>query len=200
MINMDLTLGGPSRKIVDPDSVYDAYCTPEWWKSDFANRVLTEVCHAKEINGLTYTAPFWYEPHNDVVLSYKDVGTGIKSLFCMMFMPDAGTYSLTKCGENLVPYIIEIAKHHKLTCRLGYFLPLDGINIHITNDDSIVTSKYELFSKLSAVLSKPFEMDEDTFDVIGYLEDYLDVLPFHAVVNCNCKEDADDLINLVKKV
>lgn len=198
---MELTIGGPVRTTVDPVFHYDLNCTPEWLESDLAQAILKDICKAKSITGLTYVRPFWYEPYNDVVMSYKEMGSGVKNLLCMLNAPDAGVFELTKCGENCAKWIGEIMKLHPLKCRLGYSLPLDGFTMHITNDDTYIDNRYDLNDKVFYWMRhrSPDENADREFDPILYLHDYLDVLPFASVQNCSSKEDADRLIALAKK-
>ena len=197
---MELTIGGPVKTTIDPVLHYDMHCRPEWLESELAQDILKDICKAKSVSGLTYVRPFWYEPYNDVVMSYKEIGSGVKNLLCMLNDPNAGVYELTKCGENCAKWIGEIMKLHPLKCRLGYSLPLDGFTMHITNDDSYITSRYELNDKVFYWMRHlPTEESIHEFDPIYYLRDYLDVLPFASVQNCFSKEQADKLIALVKK-
>lgn len=197
---MELTIGGPVLTTVDPVLYYDMNCRPEWLESDLAQAILKDICKAKKIEGLTYVRPFWYEPYEDVVMSYKEVGSGVKNLLCMLNEPDAGVFELTKCGENCAKWIGEIMKLHPLKCRLGYSLPLDGFTMHITNDDSYIDNKYDLNDKVFYWMRHRNPADDvRDFNPIYYLRDYLDLLPYASVKNCSSKEEADKLIAMVKK-
>ena len=199
---MELTIGGPVKTTVDPVLHYDLCCTPDWLKSDLAHDILKDICKAKSVTGLTYVRPFWYEPYEDVVMSYKEMGSSVKNLLCMLNDPDAGVFELTKCGENCAKWIGEIMKLHPLKCRLGYSLPLDGFTMHITNDDTYIDNRYDLNDKVFYWMrhKNPNETIEEEFEPIYYLREYLDILPFASVQNCTTKEQADKLIELAKNV
>lgn len=110
-----------------------------WFKDALVQEMIRDIDHSEFIGGDLIKS--------DVLgpIPPERLSGGVQTLVSIFERPDL-MFNATSCGENCAKWLLRIGEEKDIVINLRYFMPFDGcdpFNIHIVNEDIIVTNMKE---------------------------------------------------------
>lgn len=141
MLRIRFKVGLFDNEISDVDKVFDACVQKEWLNTDFAKKVIKDIDNTVHVKDMYLESPFYG------AMPPQYLSTGCKNVLLMKFYPKQMIFYGTKCGDNCVPYILEIAKEKDIDLHLMhmmYFPEKDqGFEAYVVETDKMIYSYSE---------------------------------------------------------
>lgn len=131
---------------------FDNKYKDEWLEEDFVKDIIRDIDQS-ELRGHCVISPILGQ------IPITDIAGGTKTVILMKYLPEK-IYNGSSCGENCAKWIIEAAKDHDVTIRLGYPMPFDEVEsfkIRILNTGEIATTPEEFFFAYMRATEVPYE-------------------------------------------
>ena len=128
-------------EILQVDLTFDLNVTNDWLNNDFAKRAIFEIDKTKHIKDGYLESPFWG------AMSPQKLSTGCKNVLLMKFYPKKAVFYGTKCGDNCLPFVLEIAKEKDLDIHFQHLMLFPQhvyFDAYIVNQDKMVHSAVEV--------------------------------------------------------
>ena len=158
---LHILFGHKQDEISAVDTFFDNQYDLSWFESDLAKAMLKDICGYTGHDGHAITVKDIFNPEQTVTISMTGLASGMKALLIML-NTDTNFVSATRCGDNCIPWIVEIAKHKELYITINYYNDFSGEKIHVLNDDTEIQGYLEVNRKFSkyarAVYSEDLEL------------------------------------------
>ena len=125
---LKIIIGHHKNEIYNTDVYYENQYLPEWTMSEFAQKVIKNV-DCSEVVGPD-------EIKNELFGIFKstELSAGAKTLLLLYNQPKK-IFNISNCGENCVPYILEITKSQEITVCLHHFMDFgDDFELKVINE------------------------------------------------------------------
>lgn len=131
------------NEILEVDLTFDLCVKNEWLNTEFAKRVVKGIDNTEHIKDGYLESPFWG------AMSPQKLSTGCKNVLLMKFYSILSVFYGTKCGDNCVPYILEVAKEKDIELHLQHCMrfPDYGFEAHVVETDRYIHSCFEFFEE-----------------------------------------------------
>lgn len=129
------------NEILNVDLTFDLNVENDWLNTEFAKRVIKEIDNSVHVKDGYIESPFWG------AMSPDKLSTGCKNVLLMKFYPDPVVFYGTKCGNNCLPFVLEIAREKDLDIHFQHLMkfPEDAyFDAYIVNEDKMVHSSFEV--------------------------------------------------------
>ena len=138
----NLHIGSLKDELRSGDGYFDHWVDDDCLETDFARKVISGVDKCKVVSKYNILSPVLSS------ISPKMLSCSTKTLLTLMFSDEDKIVSLYAMGESCFKYLPEIAAVRNITLTMNSFISLYlyGFywDIHILNDDSIVTDTMSL--------------------------------------------------------
>ena len=105
----------PDDVIMDNRLYFQFHKKPEWFTTDFAKRVISEIDKAEVLFEEALKDRFGHG------ISTMQLSTGTKSLLCL-YNEHNRVFNGTMMGNNCIPFLMEIAREHDIEIMLEHFM------------------------------------------------------------------------------
>lgn len=128
------------KEILQVDQVFDLNVNNDWLNTDFAKRVIKGIDNSEHIVDSYIKSPFWG------TIPPQKLSTGCKNVLLMKFYPLSAIFYGTKCGDNCLPYVLEIAQEKDLEVHFQHMMcfPDAPLEAYIVELDRVVYSSTEV--------------------------------------------------------
>lgn len=124
--------------IVAVDKTFNFYKKKEWFEDEIVRRSILEIDKSKVIGGEYIESPVWGG------MSPERLSTGCKAVILMQMMENPYIYG-TRCGDNCVPLILDIAEIKDVTLLLHHCMhfPEAGFQLIMKDSGKKITTQRE---------------------------------------------------------
>lgn len=140
--NIKIYFGHKADELYEVDSYFDNCFEGSWFESDLARRILKTIDRVYEVNDTAMKALHVCDD-SPIVISPRDLSSGTKALLIML-NTDEPDVCLSRCGDNCIPFFLEIAKNKKVSVTLNnaFDNPYE-FEFFCENDGKIYNTVYE---------------------------------------------------------
>ena len=133
--------------VISIDYYFKQYKTKEWFNTDIVKKIIKGIDNTIAVKDEYLESPIFGG------MSPERLSTGCKAVI-LMAMTDMHIYA-TRCGDNCVPYILEVAKTKDVEITLHHCMrfPKDGWEALIIETGKIVHSRKEFVNEYYKISS-----------------------------------------------
>lgn len=128
-------------EILHVDQTFDINVQNDWLNTDFAKRAIKGIDNTDHIKDGYLESPFWGS------MSPQKLSTGCKNVLLMKFYPKKAVFYGTKCGDNCLPYVLEIAKEKDLEIHFQHLMKFpedEYFDAYVVEQDIYVHTSIDL--------------------------------------------------------
>lgn len=125
---LKIFFGKHKDEIYNTDVYYENQYSNDWTTTDFAKSIIREI-DCSEVIGPD-------QIRNDLfgVFNSTELSAGVKTLLLMYNQPKK-VFNISNCGDNCVPYILDIAKEKDITVCLHHYMDFgNDFELQVIND------------------------------------------------------------------
>ena len=138
------------KTITDVNSHFDLFKEKHWFEDEFVRKVIQNIDKSRVVSGEYIESPVFGG------ISPTMLSSGTKALILMRMCPEFKVYA-TRCGDNCIPYILELSEKQDVQIVLHHCMRFsDGIHAimaesgkEVNSDEEFVREYYQIRDKLS---------------------------------------------------